>query len=535
MLNLDQAETFNCLAWILKHHIKNENGSPIEFGDHTFMIEPYMDCTPRQAIIKCSQIGWSVLAIIRSFHLAKFAKANIIHTFPSRNMSKDFVIPKVNPIIEKNPDIQKFIGKDSVFLKQIGDRYIYYRGTYEQTEAISISANILINDEYDRSNPKVLRTYRSRLDDSARERPELGWEWKFSNPSIPGFGVDVDWQRSDMKHWFVKCRYCGHEGYMRWPESINFERKTKVCYKCGTDLSKDDLRNGRWVKKYLNREISGYWLSQLFVPWIPASKIIEDSKGDQSVFYNFTLGLPYVSKDTTVTRQAILDCISPGYNSRTNVAIGVDNGVIKHYVIGNRQGIFAYGKTDNWQEIEDLRNRYNATMVIDAMPYPNTPNKLAEKYPGKVFVHFYRRDASSGDLIKWSHDSHTVQSDRTKIIDFIVGEINSKDITFNLTITDLEEYLNHWKSMYRIVQDTPLGVKKPSWQHIDGQPDHYAHATVYWRIAIEQTLNNGGISTSHINSGRIIDRNPVVSEDLTVPALDLDAIAQRAARRTKRR
>jgi hypothetical protein len=73
MLNLDQAETFNCLAWVLKHHIKNENGSPIEFGDHTFMIEPYMDCTPRQAIIKCSQIGWSVLAIIRSFHLAKFA------------------------------------------------------------------------------------------------------------------------------------------------------------------------------------------------------------------------------------------------------------------------------------------------------------------------------------------------------------------------------------------------------------------------------------------------------------------------------
>jgi hypothetical protein len=89
--------------------------------------------------------------------------------------------------------------------------------------------------------------------------------------------------------------------------------------------------------------------------------------------------------------------------------------------------------------------------------------------------------------------------------------------------------------MYRIVQDTPLGVKRPKWEHIDGQPDHYAHSTIYWRIAMEQTLNNGGISTSHVNSGRIIDRNPVVSEDLTVPALDLDAIAQRAARRTKRR
>src|SRR3990167_427295 len=210
-MDLSKAEQFNCVAWILNNGIVNENGNLIEFKDHSFLVEPYSDNSPKQAVRKCSQIGWSTLAILRSFHLAFYAGANIIHTFPSRNISKDFVVPKVNPLIARNKVLRDMIGVDSVALKQVGDRYIYYRGSFEQTEAISISAHILINDEYDRSNQQVLKTYRSRLDDAKRERPELGWEWAFSNPSIPGYGVDALWVKSDQKHWFVKCRYCSYD------------------------------------------------------------------------------------------------------------------------------------------------------------------------------------------------------------------------------------------------------------------------------------------------------------------------------------
>src|SRR3990167_1841682 len=156
-LDLSQASSFNCIAWVLEHNLVNENGSPFEFKDHSFMIDPYLDNTPKQVIIKCAQIGWSTLAIFRSFHLARFAGANIIHTFPSRNMSKDFVVPKVNPLIQKNKALSEMVFEDSLGLKKIGDRFIYYRGSYEQTEAISISAHILINDEYDRSNQNVLK------------------------------------------------------------------------------------------------------------------------------------------------------------------------------------------------------------------------------------------------------------------------------------------------------------------------------------------------------------------------------------------
>ena len=523
--NLQQAEAFNSIVWILQNGIVNENGYPIEFKKHTFLIDPYLDNSPKLVAEKCSQIGFSTLAILRSFHLARFAGANLIHTFPSRNMSKDFVVPKVDPLIVKNKVLRDLITVDTVNLKGFGDRFIYYRGSYEQQEAISISASILINDEFDRSNQKVLKTYRSRLDDAKRERPELGWEWQFSNPSIPGYGVDVWWDKSDQKHWFVKCPHCGYDWYLKWPDNIDFKNKIRICDKCKKPLSDADLLGGRWVKKYLNREISGYWVSQLFIPWIPVSDIIDDSEGDPDIFYNFTLGLPYISKDIGVTREAILKCISPGTNSQTNVAIGVDNGVKKHYVIGNRLGVFKIGVTESWEEIETLRNQYNADMVIDANPYPHTPQVLAEKYPGKVFVHYYQADKKNLGVIRW--DQGVVKSDRTKIIDHVVAEINSQDITFNMTPYQLEEFIIHWGNMFRMIKDTPQGIKKPSWETIEGKPDHFSHACIYWRIALEQTLGQGGIvrapgPTPDLNNG-----HPEVAANSTVPALDLQNVVER--------
>jgi hypothetical protein len=525
--SLSQAEAFNSLAWILNNKIVNENGSSLEFADHSFMIDPFLDNSERQVAEKCSQIGWSTLAILRSFHLARYAGANIIHTFPSRNMSKDFVIPKVNPLIQRNPSIKAMVGTDSLNLKQVGDRFIYYRGSYEQTEAISISAHILINDEYDRSNQKVLKTYRSRLDDAKRERPELGWEWRFSNPSIPGYGVDELWQKSDQKHWFVKCSHCNRDWYLDFPENINFDTKQKVCDKCHKPFSKYDLTTGRWVNK-AESKISGYWISQMFVPWISATKIIEDSEGDPGVFHNFTLGKPFISKDASVSRQAILRCIVATTNSRAGVAIGVDNGITKHYVVGNRTGIFLVGETKDWGVIEDLRNKFNATMVIDALPYPNEPTRMMNKYRGKVFLSYYQPDKRASGMVYWDYDDGIVRSDRTKIIDFVVAEINSNDVKFNLTANDLDQYIWHWQQLYRVVELNTQGILKPKWKCIEARPDHYAHATVFWRLALEQTLGQGGVvgPTAAIS---LKDRHQEVGPDSTVPALNLEEVVRRAS------
>ena len=203
----------------------------------------------------------------------------------------------------------------------------------------------------------------------------------------------------------------------------------------------------------------------------------------------------------------------------------------KHYVIGNRYGIFEIGITEDWAVIESLRNQYNATMVIDANPYPTMPQRLAVKYAGKVFIHYYIQDRKTEGTIRW--DTHSVKSDRTKVIDYVVSELNSRDVIFNMVESQLEEYIFHWTQMYRIIDETPQGIRKPAWETIEGKPDHFAHATVLWRVALEQTLGQGGV-VSAPRPGRH-QSNPTVSAGNTVPALNLKEVAKRTVGRKRMR
>lgn len=527
MLSLEQAQQWNVPAFIYYNHIVNENAVPISFKRHKFLIDPYLDNSKELVVKKCSQIGFSTLAIIRAFHLAKYKGANVIYTLPSKSIVKDFVNPKVNPLIESNPVIKGMVGHaDSIGLKSIGDRFVYFRSSWDEASGIAISAHILINDELDRSNQKAVSTYKTRLDAALLDRPDLGWHWKFSNPSIDGYGVDEAYQRSDQKMWYIKCPHCNKHQTMQFPENIDFKTKMYICSFCHRTLSDEDRTRGEWVRRYLGRDVSGYWITQLMAPWIPASKLISDSIGDQSIFYNFTLGLAYTSKDIQVSRTAIQECIYPTSNPMTNVAMGVDNGIMKHYVIGNKYGIFRIGHTEDWQEIENLRNQYDAYMVCDANPYPTPVMTLVRKYQGKVFAHYYRDDKKEEQIIRWGDGDNAgiVESDRTKIIDAVVADINSKDLLFNMSLTVLEneEYIKHWLNMYRIIVESDKGIRAPKWMTV-GQDsggkkaDHMAHATVLFKVAMQQTLSQGTvIQTPMIKPKQQIDKAMYIRPDNTV-------------------
>lgn len=506
MIDLSVAQDFNAVAFCAYNKIRNENDRPIEFKKHKFLVQPYLDESPRIAAEKAAQVGFSTLAIIRAAHLCNYKKANIIYTLPSKGVVKDFVTPKVDPLFSNNPALRNMIKNptdeerkgrtvDSSALKRIGDRFLYFRSSWDEASGIAISADILINDEVDRSNQKPLAVYESRLDASKMDRPDLGWIWKFSNPSVPNYGVDEWFQLSDQKNWFIKCIHCNHWQTLDWPENIDIEKKIYICSKCQRELSDDNRANGEWVPKFKNREISGYWFSQMMVPWHTAEKIIRDSKKDPSVFYNFTLGKPYQSTDMSVQRNNIINCIAPTINPQTNVAIGVDNGIIKTFVCMNEYGIFKIGETESWDDIEDLRNLYNATMVIDPNPYPLIPKRLCAKYAGKVFINYYGEDTKYNETVIWGKgdSSHIVKSDRTKIIDAVVADIMATDVVFNMVESQLETYISHWKNSFRVIETNEKGGQKPVWKD-NGKPDHFVHAHVYAKIAMLKTLVSGSVT-----------------------------------------
>ena len=460
--------------------MKTSKGELFEFNDHRFLIEPLEDLTPIQATIKCSQIGFSETTTLKVYWAADQLGASVIYTLPTSDGVNDFVSSKVNPIISNNSVLQNLIqDKDSIQQKKVGNSFVFYRGTHsgkssadkmESGRGITITADINIHDESDRSDQTIIEQYESRLANS-----KLKWRWYFSNPTAPGIGAHKYFLLSDQKHWFVKCA-CGLWQYLDWPVSIDMKRGIFVCRSCGGEITDDMRRNGKWVKKFKNRDISGYWISQLMNPRTSAKDIIlAYQTKDTQYFYNFVLGLPYKGSDVVVDRQAIINNIVLTENNTQNAAIGVDNGIEKHYVIGNEQGIFEIGKTKDWDVIERLKMKYQAKMVIDLNPYPKFPKSLVDKYRGEVWCSFFKKDKDKLGIVEWGeHDKRgMVYSDRNKIIQEAIDMIVDGGVSFNMPESALEEFIAHWDNIYQTVETDNLGIPHAIWNTVPNRPDHY--------------------------------------------------------------
>lgn len=487
-----QLEASSVLAWITLNGFVNEYNKPLEFVNHRFLIDYMADDHPVIVTKKAAQIGMTVAETLKSIHLAAYRKMNIAHTLQTSDVIKGFVAPKVNPIIQYNPKIKELLTVDSESLKQFGGNFVYYRGAQAESQAINITVDALLVDEYDRSNQKVVEMYQSRLDAS-----EFKWRRYFSNPSAIGFGVDGLYNKSDQRHWFVKCSHCGHRSWMDFTQAedshyVDMENAIYACGKCHKEIYDKDRINGEWVVKYPDRAWHGYWVSQLMVPWQSAEHIIEKySTNSIEYFSNFVLGKAYTPTDLIVSRENILNATEIKLIPKLQVAIGVDVGHVKHWVAGTPDGIFDMGKTESWEEIEKIFLMYNGVMVIDAMPDFTIPKQLMEKYKGKVFICYYKQDTQNAGAVRFKSgkDYGVVHADRTKIFDLLATEINDKRIKYRTQPS--EEYIQHWGNIFRTTEMDSKGFERGVWTHEASRPDHFPHATAYMRIALSRQLGRG--------------------------------------------
>lgn len=481
-------ETISPTAWVVANGIINENQQPIEFKDHRFLIQPFDDMSPDIVVKKSAQVGFSVLAILKSFWLARYRLLNTIYVLPTQDIVKGFVNPKVDPLVASNVALARMVSKDSVTLKQVGDRFIHYKGSASQREAISTSADLLVIDEYDRCmDMSVLNTYDSRLQAS-----KTAWRWRFSNPSAVGFGVDQLYNDSNQYHWFVK-HSCGHEWYIDFAAEgechyVDQERGVYACGKCGGEVTDAERRNGRWVAKYPSRERHGYWFSQMMAPWVSAKRILEQKEeSNPEFFHNFVLGKAYTPSDLIVNRDSILRATAPSNIRKTQVAIGVDQDAGgQYYIAMTPEGIFDHGYVDDWAKVEHLKLMYNAVVVCDPNPYQAMPKQLAAKYPDWYLCYFKQLDSLSS--VQWKEAEQIVYADRTRMLDIRANEIVSARMLYREHPHKLEDVIAHWNNLYRTTEEKEDGKIRSIWVKKDDKQSDYPFAEVYARIGLSQLL-----------------------------------------------
>jgi hypothetical protein len=365
------------------------------------------------------------------------------------------------------------------------------------------------------SNLSVIEAYHSRLQAS-----KYKYEYFFSNPSYPNVGVDKYWQASDQKHWFINCKKCNEWQYLDWQDNIDYEREIFICKKCHNELTNEDRRVGKWVKKWSDKNVSGYWISQMMIPWQSAKELIYLEKNkDKQYFYNFILGQPYIGSDILVNKDLILRNISTEDYETDKVFIGIDVGVEKHFVIGNKDGIFQVGKTSNWADIESLIIKYNAVFVIDGMPDITEPRRLIQKFRGKGFIVFYKEDLKTSDLATFEKEKKygVITADRTRLIETMIDKHIKSQIKYFVNPNELQEYVSHWESLYRVEEEDRFQNKKIRWEHSGA--DHFVHASVYYEIA---KLRGGEAMVIQEEKNLLVgEKSFVVSKEGTIPAISI--------------
>lgn len=472
------------------------------------MLDIYTDRSKEIVVKKGSQIGISTWAILKAIHDAKYWGINQIHTLPTVQDVQKFVPSKVNLMIKNNPCIFQDISGDvdAVTQKQIGNAFIFYRGTFMEREAIMLTSDRNIYDEVDKSNSEVIRDYSSRLSAS-----KIAEKIYISTPTIPNFGIDKLWQESDQKHWRFNCPRCGFRQHMEWEKNVDLEREIYVCQKCHQELKPETIKNGNWEAKYPERNISGYWVPQMIAPWRTAKDLIKELEDadDDEYFFNYILGVAYLSSESKIPASLILKNLTDKKGDERNCAMGVDvGGKDLHIILGNEKGIFGItqiedqpGKT-KWQRLGELVEVYEVRFgVIDGEWNTNEAYDFARKFPDKIYLNWYKSDpklvkiARFGDEGEFSAKSKDweeeikVLTSRTRVMDELISELRKGKYKFNFKTGDsrITELIEHIQTMYSRIVTDKIGQEKREWASTT-KKDHYWHALIYYKLALDKKL-----------------------------------------------
>lgn len=492
-------------TWVLQHEIKNEVGMPIDFEKRKFLWDIYNDLSPKQVLLKPPQIGATVMNTLKSLYVAKKLGKQIIYTLPTQGDVQDMVGGAINRIIYQNPILMDWVrDHDTIEQKSVGNSIIFYRGTFTQKQAMMVPSGLNIHDEVDASDPGVIVQYETRL----QAQEDGGSRWYFSHPSLSGHGVDVYWQQSDKKEWHITCNACKTEQVLSFPESLDMEREEYVCKHCKASLSTAERINGEWKATAVG-EFSGYHVSQLMLFNKSAKDIINahnDPLKDKQYFYNYVLGLPYISSDDKIEPKVVLrNCVDITNDQEGRTIIGVDTGDdYISYVLMNKQGVFFYdtekGITATKSPYDVLRkylNRFPRSIaVLDQGGELMNTRQLQAEYPGRVFLCYYQKDRKSIEIVRWGTDDEywKVAVDRNRMLTLLVEQIRDTGrIRLNGTPDEWGEFASHFGNIYRekIITNETKGKDNRElygneyvWKR--NGADHYVHALLYAVVGLQR-------------------------------------------------
>ena len=513
---LESRARYSPFLWTVTRAMLPSGNGQWDFSERKWQIPIFEDTHPRICSEKSAQVGETTIFICKALWFMDYRPVRVIWTLPRQDDVSEFVQTRFTPMLSKSPALSRYVGRSqedpkSMRITKYRDSYIYFQES--SVEPRMTPADLLAQDEIDRSNPEYLEAYVGRLEDS-----QYKIHYRFSTPTIPNFGIDkIFKEESDQRYWMVKCPHCGHFQNLRWDVNFMSDADGNVyygCEKCRGFLDPDCIINGEFVAMEPRRNVHGYHVTGMMMPLSKTPAYMYERSQNMSTknFYNLLLGETYEASSLRFDSGTILDNVfddeEEPYEHQWSAAgstyMGVDQKGELHVVIAQVVHSNASGKDilrvihaevikrnlgeDSWDRLSQLMRLYNIRFCVhDGMPNQHNAQEFRERHIGKVAIKYDGPEKS--ELFKYDENTGKFLLSRTMNFDGLLDDIKSGLWRFWGARRPLDPTLNeliaHCGNIKRDEEERrgrdgsvgSIGV----WRKTG--PDDFAHAWAYCRAA----------------------------------------------------
>jgi len=506
-------ERKDCFNWIRLNKLELAHG-PWERKNHEYQLD-WLKCDDReQVFIKGAQIGATEILVLKTLFGMVMGKypTGALYLFPTRDDVRDFSKSRFDPLIQLNPFINQHVkaagdkGTDAQNIKKIGRGYLYLRGakstkkiggTKESSSQLkSIPVDRLIFDERDEISDAMVELARHRVMHSkVKEIISLG------TPTIPDYGMDALYQKSDQRVWMLQCPKCSKWSSLdlEFPNSIKYKADGSAyrgCIYCAGELNP---MYGRWEAQYpsKSKELVGWWISQLNSIYVSPSYIIDryenPPEGNLSEVMNSNLGRAYIPAENRLTQQEVWTCQGkdPMLTKHEGpTCMGVDVGTHLHVIIAERKTrkllkIIKLCRVDSFNDLHDLARDFNVkSAVIDLYP---EQRKVREFQRSETFsVYGCQYVETRAQQTNWDEKDLVIKGNRTELCDMSHDQVVVPgSLEIPRKATEVAEFVKEVCNMAKVLEeDKDTGARIFRYKKLG--PDHYRHALNYLVLAAER-------------------------------------------------
>lgn len=496
------------------------NKKPFSFTRYPFQKQIADDEHPNLDCIKPSQIGLTEIQVRKALTWAKrVPNISIIYTMPSKDMFKRISKARILPIVENDRAFRGDGG--SMDLLKIGSSYIYVTGAAE-SDATSINADIVFNDEIDLTDAAMLALFNSRLQGS-----DLRINQRFSTPTYEGFGVHAGFLVSDQHRYLIKCPCCNHHQEPVFdrrfveipglpdedslPSLIDIDQRVYdgarlgekllnayiKCEKCQRPLDVGDHSRREWVPKYPSRtNARGYQITTFSTERLGVSYVIDQllkyrQRDNMKGFYNTVLGRPYTDDDIQLSEALLKQAFTTPMEWRETVpndfySVGIDVGKTCNIVIARPNGehpdlvhFEAVPQSHLISRLQRLDSIYGFRCGgIDWTPEWKLACDVRDWSQGRIMPVQYTDGKAVMEVKDMTGMVTHISCNRTNLLDTVATGIRSGATSFSGYGNDNMKatIIKHFRDMVR--EEPKDGESPPRWVKLSGN-DHYFHASGY--------------------------------------------------------